>query len=346
MAWDSRRDLIVQKGKVANALPEHFARDYPNLVAFLDAYYEFMRDNSTHGFDTTIENLVKAHDTLGSDVAYLDYLMRDLTNGTDYSTTLTDARIKAQLFADFYRTKGSLYSIEKFFRWLYGEDVTVEYGKQSVFIVSESKIGPLSLKYIKNDKLYQTFALLIKVGVPVSTWRDAYKKFVHPAGFYFEGQVAIESVVDLNLGAMTEVVLDSDANVLSVSGGVGSVSITPFTSITGLYPDDSDADGDQQRVEFSTKISDLDSSTLSALEARYDDINDLIDPNSPTFDDSGDGILMSSGIERMDQDVFDLNVIDPVDNEPLLADSDIDQATMDNIIYTLDNAVLTMDRTI
>lgn len=304
-----RRELGLQKGIVAQALPEHFAANYPKLVAFLDAYYEYLETDNTRDFAKMISDLVYSHDMQGVNLDMLEYAMRTLTLGYDYSTTLSDARLKAQQFARFYRTKGSLYSIETFFRWLYGEDVTIEYGKDKVFYLNHvpSQIGPASLRYIKNDKLYQTFALLIKVGVPISSWRDPYKQFVHPAGMYFQAEVVTESEVDLGLGEMTTVILDSDTDIKI--GEEATIGISTFSSITGLYPDGLDSDSDEDRVDFRTYVSDIDSATtISLLANQYATIADLVNPNSPTFDDQdsdGFAVDFSNSIETMDQDKFD-----------------------------------------
>ncbi len=345
----NRRDIRLHKGVVSGALPEHFTTQYPRLVAFLEAYYEILREDNEQGFDRIISNLVESHDLLEVDLGVLEYALKDLSKGVDYSTALSDARLKAQMFASWYRTKGSLFSIEIFFRWLLGQDAVVEYGKEKVFIVSESRLGPTSLRFIKNDKLYQTFALLIKVGSPVSRWRDAYKSLVHPAGFYFQGEVVIESFVDVGTRFMDIVVLDDNAGTVVVENGTATIGISTFTSITGLYPDDGDADGDQQRVEFRTYPQDIGSLTITQLDETYRTINDLIDPNSPTFDSIDDGsfksVKFSSTVETMDQDLFDLVTVGD-DFKPLLADSDISETRMDNIIFTFDNSRITLDRTV
>jgi len=346
MSHEKRRDIRLHRGAIESVLPEHFARDYPKLVSFLDAYYEFMREDDTHNFDEAVHNLIKNRDVLSGDLLQLEKAMAEMSLGLDFSTVLSDARIKSQLFANWYRTKGSLYSIEQFFNWLYGESVTVEYGKKSVFIVSESKIGPASQKYIKNDKLYQTFAMLIKVGIPVSQWRDAYKTFAHPAGFYFQGEVVIESSIDLGYRLMPEVIPDDNAGTITVENGAALVNIVPFTSITGLYPDDADSDADQQRVEFNTTIDNLSSLTVEELHANYQDLEDVIDANSPTFDAIDDGyyksVKFSSTVETMDQDIFDLHQIGS-DHENVLADSDTSSVLFSGLTWTFDNDRLTMD---
>ena len=60
-----------------------------------------------------------------------------------------------------------------------------------------SAIGSeVSDKKLTNDKFVQLYALLISTPVGVSTWKEAYKTFVHPAGMYLAGQVSIVSVYE------------------------------------------------------------------------------------------------------------------------------------------------------
>jgi hypothetical protein len=345
MAHDTRRDIKLHRSLVTGALPAHFATEYPNLVQFLEYYYEFMREEQ--GFDDIIGDIVKAKDLLGTDDEFFKYAMTDLTTGIDYSSSISDPRLKAQLLASWYRSKGSIYSFEVFFRWLYGQNVVVEYGKDSVFIVGESLIGTESQKYIKNDKLYQTFALLLKVGVPVSKWRDNYKRFVHPAGFYFQGEVVIESSVNLDYRTMPEVILDGNAGTIAVENTAAFIDISGFSSITGIFPDSLDADGDAERISFNRTIESLENITIAQLEANYNSIEDVIDANSPTFDEFDDGVIkavrFSSEIETFDQDHFDVGLAGR--DVSLLADSDLSSPQFDNILFTMDNSRISMDRT-
>jgi len=355
MAFDTRRDLSLYQGVVSRALPEHFATQYPKLIAFLDSYYEFMRTQEDNGFEETIANLIKNKDLKSGDLLQLEKAMAELTVGLDFSTSLTDPRLKAQLLARFYRTKGSLYSFELFFRWFFGEDVVVEYGKDKVFYLNHppSQIGPASLRFIKNDKLYQTFALLIKVGVPVSQWRDNYKRFVHPAGFYFEGEVVIESSIDLDYRNMDVVQLDSDAGTLTVTTTPSTVGISTFSSITGLIPDGSDQDADQERITFGRKVQDFSALTITEMDAQYNTIEDAISANGPTFDEFDDGsdqtIDFSNTIETFDQNVFDMGPFgrDEADTEEgrsILADSD-SFTLFDATWQRFDTDRVTFDRT-
>ena len=43
----NRRDLILNRYEVENALPEHFGEKYPNLLKFLQEYYKTLEENSS-----------------------------------------------------------------------------------------------------------------------------------------------------------------------------------------------------------------------------------------------------------------------------------------------------------
>ena len=48
---------------------------------------------------------------------------------------------------------------------------------------------------IQDSLYYQDFSYVLKVGRSIADWRDAFKKTMHTAGFYFTGQVDIESQI-------------------------------------------------------------------------------------------------------------------------------------------------------
>jgi hypothetical protein len=48
---------------------------------------------------------------------------------------------------------------------------------------------------IQDSLYYQDFSYVLKVSRSIADWRDAFKKTMHTAGFYFTGQVDIESQI-------------------------------------------------------------------------------------------------------------------------------------------------------
>ena len=54
---------------------------------------------------------------------------------------------------------------------------------------------------IQDSLYYQDFSYVIKVGRVINDWRDSFKKTMHTAGFYFTGQVNIESRISAQISS-------------------------------------------------------------------------------------------------------------------------------------------------
>ena len=63
------------------------------------------------------------------------------------------------------------------------------------FINEDGKLSETTMR-IQDSKYYQDFSYVLKVASSISVWRDAFKKTMHTAGFYFTGQVDIASQLD------------------------------------------------------------------------------------------------------------------------------------------------------
>ena len=60
------------------------------------------------------------------------------------------------------------------------------------FISERGKLSETTMK-VQDSLYYQDYSYVLKVGRSIADWRDAFKKTMHTAGFYFTGQVDIES---------------------------------------------------------------------------------------------------------------------------------------------------------
>ena len=90
------------------------------------------------------------------------------------------------------------------------------------FINEDGKISETTMR-IQDSKYYQDFSYVLKVARSISVWRDAFKKTMHTAGFYFTGQVSIESKLSARVG-------------LGVVGAVsGAVEIPIFRILNTLF---------------------------------------------------------------------------------------------------------------
>lgn len=294
--------------KVKEVLPEHFATDYPNLVEFLEAYYDYLNADDA-GFSYFISSLYQARDLNTTLLAQLDNIFNEIGVGLNTSDFKINPRLVAKLFADFYREKGSANSARLFFRGFYDEEIEIEYPKNNMFIINESRLGFDSLKYIQDDKRYQIHSILIKSGVSISRWETLFKRFVHPTGWYLAGDIFVEGIVDLGLVNMPISIQDSNAGIFTFENSVSVASLS-FQPLTLIIADDADSDLYAERINPYRNIGSMGSTiTLAQFDDQYNNFIDFADENSPTFDQDSDGIIksvdFSNSVETMDQSVFD-----------------------------------------
>lgn len=300
--------------KVREALPEFYTSEFPTLVTFLEKYYDFLDSASgTHAFGDDTRRIFATKDIRETPADRLDNYVTELSGGLKSGDIFSDTRYALTRLAELTKLKGSRFVMEEFFRMFFQQRAEVEYGKESMFIVgdSASQIGVESLKYIQNDELYQTFGLLIKTGISVNNWSELYKKYVHPAGFYFAGQVVSDAeAVNPVLAPLS--IADSEDPVV-----IGEATISPtgsFTQLTSLI----DSDGFEVRQsDLNELVENYSNIPLSQLDLTYHDVKQIITPNSFTFDDSssrGTSITatpdFSLNVETMDNDIFTRQITD------------------------------------
>jgi len=105
---------------------------------------------------------------------------------------------------DFYKIRGSVDSIETFFRLLFNEPVVTTKPYDNTLIPSTSgwsedvglflnNKGFVSEKKIRlhDSYRYQKYSYLIKTGRNLSDWDNVFNRLVHPAGFIFFGEILI-----------------------------------------------------------------------------------------------------------------------------------------------------------
>lgn len=193
-----RRYLNLRSNKVESILPEHFQEYYPKFITLLKKYYEWQDENDS---TELLNHLFATRDINEADITLLSYIEDELLLGGAYFQGFGETEAEKRAAANFsnilFRSKGSKFAIEWFFRSFYGLDAEVFYTKENIFVVGDeqSRIGPDSLRFLTNDKLFQTFALLVRVGIPISKWRDIFKLFAHPAGMYLGSSVSINDTI-------------------------------------------------------------------------------------------------------------------------------------------------------
>ena len=74
--------------------------------------------------------------------------------------------------------------------------VTAVVDTDGKFIDEKGFVSENTMK-VQDSLYYQDFSYVLKVGNSINLWRDAFKKTMHTSGFYFTGQVNLESRLNL-----------------------------------------------------------------------------------------------------------------------------------------------------
>ena len=296
-----RRELNFHRDLVAEVLPEHYLEEYPQLVTLLEKYYNDL--NKTDGVSNKIKGLFRSRDIQQTPAELLTYNESELLLGENYIEGWLNKRQSALMSNQYYRSKGTLYSYQRFFRAFYGIDPVVEYGKDYVFTVGQDTIGPTSGKYIINDKIFQFWGVLIKVGIPLTEWKDLFKLFVHPAGMYVGAEIQVVSVNgNISFDYMPNWFY---ADIAAQYVGIAQAEPFGATDITGMGI--SESDGSLYRFSLDNTIGKISSlyPTAPDLLPYYQNIGGITISKSPTFDDDSDAtgsvIKLSNTLEVMDK---------------------------------------------
>ena len=224
-----------------------------------------------------------------------------------------------------YRDKGSPKATEEFFRLFFQTDVEIEYPKKDIFIVGEDEIGPDYEHYIQNYARYQNYSILLKTGLSVSQYESLYKKFVHPAGWYFEGEVSFTTEAKFTLSSPLSI---ADSVFVSQINEIYQPMFhqSRYTHVVPIAQDDiayTELGGTLKvkdgRIENSpgykdssedhyvmTLINTYQNATAEELSRHYT-IGEIAHPNSRTFDEdsAGDPVMsFDNAKETMDEDMF------------------------------------------
>lgn len=305
---DIGRTLInLKRPEVSKVLPEYFAEAYPKLETLFNAYYDFMDSDANP--DGYLHQLYLTRDATQVPEPLLQFLEDELLLGQAYFGGFINKREAIKYSNLLYRSKGTKFAIEQFFRSFFGVDVQVTYPKDQIFLVGPSidydqsstneageqikiegsKLGPESRKYITDDKLYQIYSVLIRSGISIKQWQDVYKLFVHPAGMYLGSELLIELV---NNNPINYIQVDAGEIIpefLAISAQA-TMTASAFEQ-TSLISQQDDVMINGIRMSTESLYYNI-GSELTIDSADVGSIAQIISPNSFSFDDS-DGTLFS-----------------------------------------------------
>lgn len=301
---NNRRLLNLRQSDIEVVLPDYFKEDYPKLIELFKAYYEWLESNGNFG--ARIERLNRSRDVTQVDEDLLQYIEDELLLGQSYFEGFINKREASKFSNLLYRSKGSLYSIQQFFRAFYGTDPEIVYPKENVFIVGESLIGAESQRYITDNTIYQTLAILVKIDLPLTVWEEVYKLFVHPAGMYLGAQVQLVGVnANIINSNMPEIIPAPDTS--AVIEGIATLQVVqPPASTTSIIV----ADGEIIRTDDADLLdSPYSGLSLGYMDKTYSNLREIISVSFPSFDEDSD---VNGSTMRFDNttETFDTNWYD------------------------------------
>lgn len=312
---DNKRTLLnFHRAEIDKVLPEYVIEEYPNLKTLFSKYYEWL--DSADNFGGQIQQLYSSRDATQVPSKLLQFLEDELLLGQAYFGGFQNKREAIKFSNQLYRSKGTKYSVQQFFRGFFGIDPVIEYPKNNIFLVgpqidydldsvnnigqqikqAASNLGPESRRYITDDKLYQVLSILIKSSLPFNEWKDVYKLFVHPAGVYLAGETLIEmtNVAWNNVAHNPELANNGGINYImdEIGDSLGQLLVVEganvyqpeaFAEITLINKEDGSVGMRRQRTDQT--FHDVGSQSIDSLGTGYT-LDELLSPNSVTFDDS------------------------------------------------------------
>ena len=135
---ETNRDYTqLEKYPVYENLPAYFETEYPQFTKFLDKYYSYSFGNESESPAKYLKDLEYKRDFVQAQEELLRFFSQELLLGRDYYDRFIDKKTAIQTSNLLYRSKGTRYSIQQFFRVFFGFDVELRYGRDEVFIVGD-----------------------------------------------------------------------------------------------------------------------------------------------------------------------------------------------------------------
>jgi hypothetical protein len=275
-----RRELDFTGNLIAEALPEWFREDNPKLITLLEKYYDDL--DASGNFGNQIKTIPTLRDISQTAKSNLTFIEDELLLGQNYIEGALDQRTAAGLSNNFYRSKGTKFGIERFFKMFFGETPDIVYGKDLVFKVG-SEIGPETGLRITDPTIYQFWGILIKLGIASSEWLELYKLFAHPAGMFVGAEVQIATKnADISFDLMPISVPEAagDAQFVSLANAAPA-GLQDLSGIIGVtkkpYDSDGSTPGGAYRIDFNRiSVTDFsDSANAPTIDLRPPFVNIL-----------------------------------------------------------------------
>ena len=129
--FNTNNQRVALKDLVASQTPEFIRAQYPTFVAFLEAYYEYLDQNSV--------DLKKVRDIDETLDEFIKYFKQELAHNYPVNNNVETERYLLKHIRDQYLAKGSEASYKLLFRLLFSKDVYMDYPGKQMLRVSDGR---------------------------------------------------------------------------------------------------------------------------------------------------------------------------------------------------------------
>jgi hypothetical protein len=156
---------VALKDLVASQTPEFIRAQYPTFVTFLEAYYEYLDNNSV--------DLKKIRDIDQTLDEFIKYFKAELAHNYPVNSNTETERYLLKHIRDQYLSKGSEASYKLLFRLLFSKDVYMDYPGKQMLRVSDGRWQQDVSLFVRVDT-GNAFDLIGKI-VDIQTSRKIYR---------------------------------------------------------------------------------------------------------------------------------------------------------------------------
>lgn len=191
-----------EQATVASLVPEYIRNSAENFTAILEEYYKYLNERShvAQGVTTVINSIPDQHDLTRVDDTYLSALRKELGPYIPQSPVLDDRDLFEKIVKYFYNTRGSIESVDTFFKIFYGVEVEIDESVRLQGTILDStritSTSPDDYRALDNDTVrgthdlnslrsWRPYEYTIKTELQLSEWELPYRALVHPVGFRF-----------------------------------------------------------------------------------------------------------------------------------------------------------------
>ena len=101
---DTTLDITIRQDLISQVLPEYFTTDYPNLITFLETYYDYM--DSSGEFGECLKDLYDIRDIGSTKLQYIDNMFEEFALGLGQDFFVEPREILRN-FAKFFNAKNN-----------------------------------------------------------------------------------------------------------------------------------------------------------------------------------------------------------------------------------------------